>query len=580
MTGCKLFSRVPMPSESGWLIETVVHLSTTARVGVSLIFMLALLPVTVVLAAAPGTWSVTDRMTEGRREHLATLLTTGNVLIVGGIGSTGILTSADLYDPVQVNPCCQVPGTWSATGSTTVAHLGATATLLANGKVLLAGGSGGELPNLVSAELYDPATGTWSKTGSMTVGRSEHTATLLPNGKVLVAGGGLLASAELYDPATGTWSKTGSMTVGRSEHTATLLSNGKVLVAGGLGIDAALRSTELYEPATGAWTSTGSMSAGRFDHTATLLANGKVLVAGGATSGVAINTAELYDPTTGTWTQTGRLTTARMSHQTALLFDGEALATGGGNRDGITGSAELYDPTSGIWRPTGNMGRGRVQHIETVLPDGTVLVSGGGTPFGSGIDRSAERYDPPSAVALPSTCALSASGIDKTGHHFIKVAARDVATGLQLVEVVQATNASVVLPNFPQGFRDPAVVTATKVNPSQPSALKLAVLNRAGKTVTCDPVIATLVGQRDGSSRLVLRDIPRTESKVLLDNDGPGLDRVDLYVNGHHFRFAHLKDGEQRRVDMAAAMHPGEHNTVLVRAHGSPDGSAMLVISD
>ena len=64
-----------------------------------------------------------------------------------------------------------------------------------------------------------------------------HTATLLPNGKVLVAGGYLeaasLASAELYDPATGTWSATGSLATGARNHTATLLPNGKVLVAGG-----------------------------------------------------------------------------------------------------------------------------------------------------------------------------------------------------------------------------------------------------------------------------------------------------------------------------------------------------------
>jgi hypothetical protein len=93
------------------------------------------------------------------------------------------------------------------------------------------------------------ATGLFSPTGSMSTGRYYPTATLLPNGKVLVAGGQngdtRLASAELYDPASGLFSTTGSMSAARAAPTATLLPNGQVLVAGG-GFPV-LASAELYE---------------------------------------------------------------------------------------------------------------------------------------------------------------------------------------------------------------------------------------------------------------------------------------------------------------------------------------------
>ncbi|HEX9539970.1 MAG TPA: hypothetical protein VGA04_17560 [Streptosporangiaceae bacterium] len=183
----------------------------------------------------------------------------------------------------------------------------ATATLLNNGQVLVAGGQ------TSTAELYNPATGKWTQTGSMDVSRMDGNATLLPDGDVLetsgISAGGPFA--ELYHPATGQWSDaTGGLTTCtavrdcRFYSSETLLPTGNVLVAGGMvGLasnPATTASAMLYNPASNAWTATGSMNGGRGQQTATLLPDGQVLVAGGISFGGhranPLATAELYTP--------------------------------------------------------------------------------------------------------------------------------------------------------------------------------------------------------------------------------------------------------------------------------------------
>jgi hypothetical protein len=136
----------------------------------------------------------------------------------------------------------------------------------------------------------------WMRTASMTTARELHTATLLADGRLLVAGGfgpsNWTASAEIYDPASGTWTATDSLATARCCHTATLLPDGRVLVAGGYD-NGPLATAEIYDPASGTWTATASMASARYYHTATLLPGGRVLVAGGAGNSSLLARAEI-----------------------------------------------------------------------------------------------------------------------------------------------------------------------------------------------------------------------------------------------------------------------------------------------
>jgi len=250
-----------------------------------------------------GTWAATGSMTAARVDFTATLLRDGTVLVAGGCCAPGSyfasFSSAEIYNPAT--------GTWTATGGMASGRAGQTATLLGDGTVLVVGGTAVEAypgTPLRSAEIYDPVAKTWHGAGSTTApGHAYATATLLHDGRVLVAGGteggAAFNFADLYSPSTGTWQATGSMNRGRYLAAATVLPDGTVLVAGGAptltGTPGA--TTEMYQPASNTWTNGPSMTQPRQSQTATPLPDGTVLVAGGYTAASGyLSSAEIYTP--------------------------------------------------------------------------------------------------------------------------------------------------------------------------------------------------------------------------------------------------------------------------------------------
>lgn len=326
------------------------------------------------LLAQSGTWTNTGSLNTPRTAHTATLLASGQVLVVGGEDAgNNFLTSAELYNPVS--------GNWAVAGSTATPRIGHTATLLPNGEVLVAGGYLGvdqhyQAIYTATAELYDPSHGTWKPTGSMTVARALHGATLLQNGQVLVAGGtNATTSAELYDPSKGTWTPTGSLP---NFHLValTLLRDGRALAVDESG--SSYTPGQLYDPSTRGWTATTNIYYSHTGASTALLSNGDVLVYGNKFSCYA---GESYNPSTNIWARTmGQCGNAISFGPLALLGTGKVLLAGGAvmysGKSFPTTNCRLYDPSTNSWSVTGSLMQS-VRHSATRLLNGQVLAVGG-----------------------------------------------------------------------------------------------------------------------------------------------------------------------------------------------------------
>lgn len=389
----------------------------------------------------PGTWTTTGSLSTNRTRFTTTLLKNGKVLAVGGVAADEVrqadsaLASVELYDPET--------GKWSGTRDLTTARYAHSATLLNSGKVLVVGGLGRgadkKPATLDSAEVYDPGTGKWATTKSLATGRYLHSATLLESGKVLVAGGANLVGADLkplpdaevYDPETGTWSVM-PMPIARYGHTATRLADRKVLLVGGYRKGpGSLVQTSLYDATNSKWTMASGSGGRRVHHSAALLNSGRVLVIGGVThpggggtagsadAGGRTNAVELYNPKRDTWGVTGALPIVPQGQEAAALSDGNVLGVVvAGEAEQQALSAWLYNAREGTW------GRAKSSKIEikrsqpgfsgqapklTLLENGKMLVVAGyGEPSFLYTPTAAGRsgWPPAAALALPAIVGL------------------------------------------------------------------------------------------------------------------------------------------------------------------------------
>ncbi|MCG8462963.1 MAG: hypothetical protein MI919_42305, partial [Holophagales bacterium] len=379
-------------------------------------------------------WMTVDAMAMKRRQHTASLLPDGRVLVVGGRNDdfgTVELDSVELFEPASMtwssgeslgfgrtghttvlhpsglvviggNPPGAVVemtevqgGQWSSTDPSQGAFSRHTAMVMSDGKVMAIGFPG--------VELYDPENESWTTLPSPDLSRINHTATLLRSGEVLVAGGTTYDEGtaiyhdlvDIYDPISNEWRAAHPMSTRREGHAAVLLSDGRALVAGGnyRNGNGALSSAEIYDSDGDSWSSIGNMSAKRYRPVAILLGDGRVMVLGGSGISGTLDTTEIYDPISAAWQQTAPPIRAIHSHFTATVLPSGKVLVAGGNSGEALASTQLYDPRTDTWTESGPLNFARETHVATLLPSGKVVVAGGLGADGTYLS-SVELYDP------------------------------------------------------------------------------------------------------------------------------------------------------------------------------------------
>ncbi len=277
-----------------------------------------------------------------------------------------------------------------------------SATLLADGRVAVIGGSRGQAAISSDIDLFDPASESFTRVASMATGRENHTATLLHDDRLLVVGGNaglaVVVPAELFDPRTGAVVATGTSVAERQGHTATRLASGDVLIVGGnsneglpFGIS---DSAEIWDAETGQFRLLDArLARPREGHTASLLADGRVLIVGGYTTQSPYVLAEVFDPDTEAFAAVpGTEDRTRALHAAVEQTDGSVLILGG--EDGVESVASVlrFDAANDSFSTRPNLMRPRSVVRAVGLRDDRVLLFGGESLSSAQRLASAESY--------------------------------------------------------------------------------------------------------------------------------------------------------------------------------------------
>ncbi|HSL19462.1 MAG TPA: M6 family metalloprotease domain-containing protein [Methylomirabilota bacterium] len=324
-------------------------------------------------------WRALSPMARGRSGHAAVELADGRILVVGGTGG-----APEIYDPAA--------DAWSETGPTRGRYQWARAGLLGDGRVLVVGSGS---PEHVDTEIYDPAGNAWSVTGQLNHDRIAHGGLRLPDGRFLVAGGVFeiegdfehVHEVEVYDPHTAVWTVVGTIQQEMVLPGMALLADGRALVVGG-------RRATFFDPGTDRLSHAALLPAEWSSPLVATLGDGRVLMVGPESSTLTL----IWDPATGGWELAGNLDTFRSGAAATTLPNGLVLVTGGHYGADLSSSV-FFDPATSTWTTASSLTIPRSFHSATLTRDGRLLLIGGASdePGSASATASAELLARPAS---------------------------------------------------------------------------------------------------------------------------------------------------------------------------------------